>query len=818
MLISRKWLEQFIDLSDISSEELANALTLRVAEVEEIKDLGKSLENIVVGKIIRISEHPNADALRCCAVDVGESEELPVVCGGSNIREGQLVAMGKVGAKVQWHGEGDLIELKKAKIRGEVSLGMICAADEIGLGEMFPKKEEKEILDLSHLQARVGTPLSEALGLDDVVFDIENKTLTHRPDLWGHYGMAREVAALFDKKLKPYKTEKIQTKKERNIIVKVEDTKLCPRYMAVAVGGVTVGTSPAWMQEKIIAAGMRPINTIVDITNYVMLELGQPMHAFDRDNLASPTDKTTIYVRRAKPEEVFVTLDEKEMSLTQDMLVIADADRAVALAGVKGGKNSGITKDTTEIVFESANFYASNVRKTSTLVGVRTDSSARFEKSLDPDLCQQALERAVALTVELCPGAKVISNVADEYYAKSKAQVIELSQAVLDSKVGYHIELDTAMSLLLRLGFHCTKKKDVLKVGVPSWRATKDISIKEDIIEEVIRLFGYENIPAKYPTVIAAPPQQIPMRDLTRKLRNWLSHEFRYSEVYNYSFVSPGWLEKLGISTKNHLELDNPIAKDRPLVRKYLVPNMLEHVEKNLHRYDDVRLFEIGKTFDITGQGAETKQGSGQYLPLQETNLIVMRAQKGNEVPFYNLSAVAAGVLERLGVSYVLVEQTPTGDWQTLIHPKRSANLMVGNVCIGSISEMHPATQHEVGIEARVGILHLHLSTLINFVTERVTYTPVAQYPVIERDIAFLVDASVTHAAIASALTSFDSLIVETSIFDVYAGKGIPDGKKSMAYRLVYRSDERTLETGEVDAIQKKLEEMLAQEFGAEIR
>lgn len=817
MLISRNWLEQYVDLSDLSSEEIAAALTLRVAEVEEIIDLGRSLDNIVVGKIISITEHPNADALRCCTVDVGD-EELPVVCGGSNIAEGQLIAMGKVGAKVRWHGEGDLIELKKAKIRGEVSLGMICAAEEIGLGEMFPKTDEKEILDISHIDAAVGTPLAQALSMTDIVFDIENKTLTHRPDLWGHYGMAREVAALFGKKLKQYETKAICSQKDVTVTVNIEDTELCPRYMAVAMDNITVGESPQWMQEKIIAAGMRPINTIVDITNYIMLDLGQPMHAFDRDNLASHNNTTTIIVRRAESEEAFTTLDDKEISLTHDMLVIADTERAVALAGVKGGKNSGITESTTEIVFESANFHPSSVRRTATMVGVRTDSSARFEKSLDPTLCQLALEKAVQLTLELCPGARITSNVADENHASLNTGPIELTQEFLDNKIGHHIPLSDSAELLERLGFAVVKKKDALSVTVPTWRATKDIGIKEDLAEEIIRLYGYENIPSRFPSFVAAPPPQLPLRTLTRKLKDWLSHEFRYTEVYNYSFVSPEWLEKLGISTKDHLELDNPIAKDRPLVRRYLIPNMLENVEKNLHRFDDVRLFEVGKTFDATQLGETISKNSTERLPLQDTNLIVMRAQKGNETPFYNLVSIVSGVMERLGVNYTTEAATPDGDWKTLIHPTRYANLMVDGTYIGGIGEVHPATQKKLGIDARVGILHLHLSGVVKMLGKGSRYTPLASYPTIERDVAFLVDRKTQHADIAKALTTVDDLIVESSIFDVYEGKGIPEGMKSMAYRLVYRSDERTLETGEVDTIQEKVVEMLVNDFGAEIR
>lgn len=817
MYLSRNWLEQYIDLSGISSQEIADILTLRVAEVEEVRDVGASLEGIVVGKITEITDHPNADALRCCTVDVG-SESVPVVCGGSNIVEGQLIAMGMVGAKVRWHGEGELIELKKAKIRGEVSLGMICAAEEIGLGEIFPKTDEKEILDLSHLDAAVGTPLAEALEMNDVIFDIDNKTLTHRPDLWGHYGMARELGALLDRPVKPYPTSAIPKGSGTTVTVTVEDKELCPRYMAVAMDGIEVTPSPAWMQQRIVAAGMRPINLIVDVTNYVMLELGQPMHAFDRAVVAGESGEVHMTVRHAQAEESFTTLNDKELILTSEMLVVDADGSAVALAGVKGDKKSGVTDKTTSIVLEAANFEAAAVRRAASTVGLRTDSSARFEKSLDPAMCSTALARAVSLILAECPGAQVSSRVADVAAPQPQSPVLVLAQSVLSSRLGYDLPLKEAGALLSRLGFGVKQKRDELRVTVPTWRATKDIAIKEDLVEEILRLVGYDEIPSSVPAFPTTPPPQVATRPLIRKVKEWLAHEFRYTEVYSYSFVSPEWLETLGIDTAHHLALDNPLAKDRPLIRRYLAPNMLEHVVHNADRYDDVRLFEVGRVFDQTQPGEQASPQGDERLPKQDVQLMVVRAQQGNETPFYNLVSVLDGLCDRLGVSHTVTPIDPDEDFSQLSHPGRLATITVDDMEVGSIGEVHPAMQQKLGLDRRVAMLQLNLTTLAPLVTHRIAYQPLPQFPVIERDIALLVDTGVAHTTLATAITDFHDLIVKTELFDVYEGEHVPEGKKSVAYRVTYRSDDRTLTTEEVEKIHTQLVDLLVTDIGATIR
>ena len=445
MKISFNWLKDYVKLPDsISPEAVAEQLKLSTVEVESVENLAAQLENVVVGKILKCEMHPGADKLKVCEVDLGlpppgsppqAGGHQQIVCGGSNVTEGMLVAVAKIGAKVKWHGEGELVTLEKATIRGVESSGMICGADEIGLQALFPKKDEKEVLDLSVILSKAkdpftliardssakpqndksikpGTPLSEALKLNDAIFEIDNKSLSNRPDLWGHYGIAREVAVLNNRAVAPYTAAAIKPGKGV-IKVEIENAEHCLRYMAVAVDNVTVGPSPAWLQQRLIAVGQRPINLVVDITNFVMLDLGQPLHAFDAKILQGDDGGFSVGIRGAKAGEKFITLDEKERDLPEGSLLITSAAGPVAIAGIMGGLDSGVQISTTTVVFEAANFNAALIRKTSTALGLRTDASARFEKNLDPSLCELALGNAVKLLLEISPGAKVATKVAD---------------------------------------------------------------------------------------------------------------------------------------------------------------------------------------------------------------------------------------------------------------------------------------------------------------------------------------------------------------------------------------------------------------------
>lgn len=819
MLISKQWLDEFIVRGNkLSAEKVAAELKLKTVEVEGIKNQGKDLAGIVVGKIITVAKHPDADKLKICQVDVGK-EKLQVVCGGSNIREGMMVAMGRIGAKVKWHGQGDLVELKPVKIRGVESFGMICASDEIGLGEMFPKKEEREIVDLSHFKVKPGTALAEALGLTDVVFDIDNKSLSHRPDLWGHYGIAREVAAIFGKKLQSYAPPKVTGGKEVRLKVEVKDKKLCPRYMGVVVGNIAIAPSPEWMQARLRAVGIRPINNIVDITNYVMFEIGQPLHAFDARQVTPNSELRTpksIVVRRAKGGEKFTTLDGKTHNLTSEMLLIADTEKPLAIAGVMGGQNSEISSDTNTIIFESATFDASSVRKTSTALGIRTDSSARFEKGLDPELPPYALARAVQLTQQLCPGARVASQIADVKNFTSRPRSISMPWDAFSRVIGVDIPKAQITKILKGLGFGVKTNAKGLTVTVPSWRAGKDVSIPEDIVEEVLRIYGFDRVSTALPSFPITPAPANGLRNLERRVKDILALEEGYTEVYNYSFESGEWLKRIGDSVAEHLELDNPIAKDRPYLRRSLIPNLLANMEANAHRYSQVHLFEIGRVFRAEEGGEDSGDKNTARLPAQPVKLAVVTGGKAAATPFFSVSAALRTLAKRLGFSYTLTKQAVhEGD---VVHPGRFAEVMVAGALVGRIAELHPRVQERLGIPYRVGMLEINLETLLPLLKQKSSYRPVAQFPEVVRDVAFVLNKKYSHREVQSALAHVDPLIVDVELFDVFSGGNVPAGKKSMAYHVCYQSPTRTLIAGEVDAAHAKIQKLLQEKFGAEVR
>lgn len=811
MLLSKNWLRDYVFLPDaLDAKELAERLCLSTVEVEKVINQAAAFEHMVVGQIKKIEAHPNADKLKVCTVDVG-NENLTIVCGGSNIKEGQKVAVAKVGASVRWHGEGEPIAMEKTAIRGVESAGMICASDEIGLAERFPKKEEKEILDLSELKIKVGQPLAQALGLDDIIFDIDNKSMTNRPDLWGHYGMAREIAALTRKKFKILAPPQIKPGKELKINVQVKAPELCPRYMAVAVSGLASTPSPEWLARRLETAGLRSINAIVDLTNYVMLELGQPLHAFDAEELF----KKSITVRRAHNNEKFTTLDDKQLTLHTNILVIADDEKALAIAGVKGGQNSGVTERTNTVVFEAATFEAGSIRRTSNALGLRTDSSARFEKSLDPHLPELALQRVVELAKKIFPASRVVSNVVDVRQFSAKPIVLNLAIGFINDRLGLVLDHKAIVDILERLGFGVKTKKDTLTVTVPTWRATKDITIPEDIVEEVARVYGYAKIPAALPRFTINTPEINTMREFEREIKEALAFEAGMTEIYNYSFVAPEWLTRLGVGGENYLALDNPIAKDRPWLRRDLLPGLIENINKNVYWAEHVRLFEIGRVYRAEESGERAKPNSNELLPAQPIRLGMAVAEKDNHTPFFLAAHALRLVSERLGLGLTLHNPETVN---ALFHPGRQAAIVAGEKTIGVIGELHSRLQQGLGIMPRVALAELTLSELVTLPRASAMYKPVPEFPSAERDIAFVVDRRVAHSDIQTAIRAVDPMITGVTLFDVFEGKNIGPGKKSMAYHLSYQAPDRTLTAENADAIHAKVTAILKKQFKADLR
>ena len=822
MLVSKNWLKQYVKLPDsLSPEELGLKLTMSTVEVEGINDLSKSLDGIVVGKILKIEKHPDADKLQVVKVDIGE--KLKIVCGGSNLTEGMLVVVAKLGAKVLWHGSGEPVEMKKTKIRGIESNGMICASEEVGLGDVYPKQSEAEILDLSGIldDKMVGESLDKALDLNDIVFDIDNKSMTHRPDLWGHYGMAREVAALYNKDLKKYHPSKIKDGKEFKIKVEVKDQKLCPRYMAVALSGIEVKESPAWLKNYLMAVGLRPINNIVDITNYILMDLGQPMHAFDAKHLMTinkiGTDKT-IVVRHAKPKEEFTTLDGVDHTLDDSMLVIADEEKPVALAGIMGGLNSEINSDTTTVILESANFEAVNIRKTAVKLGMRTDSSSRFEKSLDPLNAELAILRAVELIKEMCPKAKVASNLSDVSNFVVNSGPIDLEYEFINKKIGEELKIKEIVKILESLGFEVKEKRDRLIVEVPSWRATKDISIAEDLIEEISRIYGYDNIAPKLPVFPIIPPEINEGKLLEGKMLDLCVKEFGFNQVDNYAFVSKRQIENLGGVVEKYIELDNPLSKEKPFLRRNLILNLLENLEKNIEFFDSVKLVEVGKVFLEENPGFRMETKGDELLPEQNNWITGLVASKKEQEPFWEVKKM----VERLSIIFdvdieILVSKN-IKPWQ---HSGRTADLVIEKASIGSVSELNPLKAKNFGLDVRVGLVEINLDRFLEILKKikpEKKYQAISEFPEMVRDISMTVKTKINHQDIVFEIKKVDELIKKVELFDVYHGSHVEKGSKSMAYHIVYASFEKTLKTEEVDKVHKKVVKVLQDKFGVEVR
>ncbi|NQV90306.1 phenylalanine--tRNA ligase subunit beta [Candidatus Uhrbacteria bacterium] len=805
MLISKKWLQAFVKTpADLTDQDLANRISLSTVEVEHVDDQAVTMNNMVVGVIESVAPHPNADRLRVCQVNVGTSVSQ-IVCGGSNVVSGMKVAVSLPGSWVRWHGEGELVEIKKTKLRGESSEGMICASSEIGL----PQTEgDDEIVDLSDLDSPAGTPLAEALERNDVIFEIEHKSLTNRPDLMGHYGMAREIAVLTKSPLISYQPKSIPSGKGMKIQVSVENPDLCPRYMAVAMEGIQVGKSPLWLQQRLEACGVRSINNVVDVSNFVMLELGQPMHAFDADVLGGQ-----IVVRLAKPKEKMTALDEKTYQLDPEMLLITNGENPMAIAGVMGGEGSGVSEKTTRIVFESANFSPVSVRKTSTKLGLRSESSARFEKSLDPNLCEIALQRAVELMTELSPGARVASKVIDVYSRPPKPVIVSFSASLVNARLGTQIPAKIMEEILTRLGFLVRTKKDVLEVMIPSWRATKDVEIVEDVIEEIARIYGYDNIVSTLPVFTITPPYVDRVRMLARGARAALV-SVGATEAYLYAFVRPETLESLGESLDAHSKLANPLAADRPYLVRSLVPNLLETVIKNQRSFDQVRLFQSERVFRKEEKGEEMGEGS-ELLPAQPRMVTGVYSEKGNDQPFWEAKLMLDKMMKILGFEYKLVPSTHPAPWQ---HSVRQAEILIGGTVVGFVTEVDPQRAERLGLDHRVGTFEVNLQVLADLPEPMVKYEPVLVHPASERDLAFIVDERVLYGLIENRVQQISSLLKEIQLFDVYRGKGVEEGKKSLAMRFTFRAFDRTLESKEVDEEIQKVRQVLEKEFGATMR
>lgn len=811
MKVSLNWIRDYVQLpADADLKKLAYDLTMSTVEVEDATDLGASFHDMVVGVINTIEQHPNADKLKVCKTDIGGRVE-DIVCGGSNLREGMKVAVALPGAMCKWHGEGDLVEIKKSKLRGVDSYGMICGAVEIGLADLFPTKEEAHILDLSDFDAPAGTPLADALDLNDIILEIDNKSMTNRPDLWGHYGIAREIAALYDLPMTQFPHFDRNVENTSGFHVTVEDAERCPRMTGTQIENVCVKPAPYWMQVRIWKTGMRPINALVDITNYVMLATGQPSHAYDSDHIAGH-----IIVRRAKAGETLTLLNGKELPLSTDDLTIADDAGIVGLAGVMGGAKDSILPTTSKVILEIANFQAAGIRRTALRYDNRTEASARYEKAIDPERCDQALDLSMQLFSDLYPEMKV-TGLVDEYPRHLKQAEIDVPLSWLERRLGKRLSPDEIKHKMELLGYSITFNGDNMHVVVPTWRSTGDVSIQADIMEEVARMYGYENFEAEpITTTFDGAINQLD-KDLERRIKEYLAIRCGMQEIFTYPWMDESYVNAVLQSTEGILSLSTPPSPAERFVRSSLLPNLCKAVVKNERYFNEFSIFETAQVF--RDENYTSPYDPREKLPSQRKNVAGAFATTDKDITA--LFRKAKGVVEMMA-RYVHMEtltfrQTEKPVWADNVV---WLNIYRGDEKVGDLALLAKRVSMACGIKnLNVMLFQLDQDSLVPLKSRTNTFTHLAEYPMTDYDISLLVDGSVQWKDVAQTVRGIKSELLHGAAFvDEYRGKQVPAGKKSLTLRLAIGSKDKTLTSAEIEEVASGVLNKIAKRFGAELR
>lgn len=811
MKVSLNWIRDYVQLpADADLKKLAYDLTMSTVELEDATDLGASFHDMVVGVINTIEQHPNADKLKVCKTDIGGRVE-DIVCGGSNLREGMKVAVALPGAMCKWHGEGDLVEIKKSKLRGVDSYGMICGAVEIGLADLFPTKEEAHILDLSDFDAPAGTPLADALDLNDIILEIDNKSMTNRPDLWGHYGIAREIAALYDLPMTQFPHFDRNVENTSGFHVTVEDAERCPRMTGTQIENVCVKPAPYWMQVRIWKTGMRPINALVDITNYVMLATGQPSHAYDSDHIAGH-----IIVRRAKAGETLTLLNGKELPLSTDDLTIADDAGIVGLAGVMGGAKDSILPTTSKVILEIANFQAAGIRRTALRYDNRTEASARYEKAIDPERCDQALDLSMQLFSDLYPEMKV-TGLVNEYPRHLKQAEIDVPLSWLERRLGKRLSPDEIKHKMELLGYGITFNGDNMHVVVPTWRSTGDVSIQADIMEEVARMYGYENFEAEpITTTFDGAINQLD-KDLERRIKEYLAIRCGMQEIFTYPWMEESYVNAVLQSTEGILSLSTPPSPAERFVRSSLLPNLCKAVVKNERYFDEFSIFETAQVF--RDENYTSPYDPREKLPSQRKNVAGAFATTDKDITA--LFRKAKGVVEMMA-RYVHMEALTFKQAEKPVWADNVVwlNIYRGDEKVGDLALLAKKVSMACGIKnMNVMLFQLDQDSLVPLKSRTNTFTHLAEYPMTDYDISLLVDGSVQWKDVAQTVRSIKSELLHGAAFvDEYRGKQVPAGKKSLTLRLAIGSKDKTLTSAEIEEVASGVLNKIAKRFGAELR
>lgn len=794
MLVPLKWLRDYVDI-DIDTQEFADMMTMTGSKVEKVDFFGKETNGVEVCKILEIEQHPDADRLKVTKVEVANGEILQIVTNATNIKVGDYVPVARIGAVLP----GDF-KIKKGKLRGVLSEGMFCGAEELTIPSAFVEDHKKDgIYILDHQGSfELGMDVRDVLGINDALIEFE--ITSNRPDCRSIIGIAREAAVTLGKELK-YPEIKVQACDEEMSFEIDIQTDLCKRYCGRVVKDVKVGPSPYWMQRKLIEAGMRPISNIVDITNYVMLELGQPLHAFDLDDIKY--NKMTV--KMAEEGEKFTTLDGVERTLTSDMLVIGNQDKTLDLAGIMGGENSEIKDTTTSIFIEGASFAKENIRATSKKLGLRTEASSRFEKGIDINLAEEAVNRACQLIEELGCGT-VLNGMLDYYPQKEEVQKVTVNPVRINKLLGVNVPMDQFINILESLEFKCNLvSSEVLELEVPTFRL--DITEDADILEEIARIYGYDNIPSASLEGNATAGVKTEKQKFIDNVKS-NSIACGLNEILTYSFVSPRGVDKINLPAddekRNFVKIMNPLGEETSVMRTTLIPNMLDVISTNIsHKVEEVSAFECGNTF-IPQEG----------LPIETKKYCV--GMYGKEVDFFVLKGVIESVLNNVGLKGYEIEPETTN---LTFHPGRCAKIVYNNIYIGTFGELHPDVIENYNLGQRVYVAEINIDTVFENLNLTKSYNPLPKYPSTSRDIALIVKDEVFVKQIEDIIKANGEDLVESyKLFDVYKGAQIEEGHKSIAYSITYRSKDKTLTDEDVAKVHEKILSELSEKLNANLR
>lgn len=803
MLLSLNWLKKYVPLAeDLSMDQLCHDLTMTTVEVEGYEDLRKRYDNVVAAEVISVASHPNADKLQVAQVDIG-SDKIQIVCGGSNLKKGQKVVCALPGSRVLWHGEGDPVTIEASELRGVSSFGMICGASEVGLHDIFSMQKEDEIIDFSliDLDPKPGTPLSELFFMDDFLLEIDNKSLTNRPDLWGHYGIARELAAIYKLPLKKFEDYPFEGNLPK-YPVEIK-TDQCNRFLACAIDHVDTRKAPLWMQMDLIKVGMRPINVLVDITNYVMLTTGQPSHAYDYDHIDEK-----IVIRSAHKGETLELLDGKVLDLDETRTVICDAKKVLGLGGVMGGKMDSISPNTKSVVFELANFDGANIRKTAQDYGLRTEASMRFEKSIDSQRVDLGFHLAMHLFHEYFPEAKVTAFY-DLYPRMTNCQKVELSLSWLEKRLGLSLDVKRIEELLKPLGFQVESKEDQLTFYVPSFRSTGDVSLADDILEEVARMIGYENFKLLPPKVSLNKAVSQKKVDLHRRIREYLAFTCGFYEIYSYPWVKDVYIDACNQVDSEKIQLAQPPAPDQKNLRDCLVYGLVEACVNNIRYYDEFSIFEYGQVFT---KGDYRPSEEDEILPMQRNQLGGVILGEDPEKLFFQLKGVLEGLNRDLQFEpfEFIHDQKPA--WADR---KAYLSLKMGDQKIGEMGLLSNRTRARADIKYHHAALFiLEIDLLKPFASRSNSFKALPLYPHVKQDLSLLLDEDVSWKDLYETIKD---QVESVDFVDEYRGEQIPEGKKSLTLSVELSHPERTLTAEEVSEKMVEIRESLSQ-YGASLR